>query len=104
MLCLSDRPAFDRHHNISWAALPDNFNNSLPINHSVAAGAPYGRAGDLSALGAGLLDRDILGMQVHQSFSHSLQPSIRILSAEEGVTGIEIYANARAPHQLISPV
>ena len=57
--------------------------DALPIDHAVAAGAADRRAGDLAALGVGLLDGNILGMQMDQPAQDAFEPPVRVLAGQE---------------------
>src|ERR1019366_6213306 len=89
-LGLLDRAALHGEHDVARALLADDLDNFLPVDHPIPAGAADGRAGDLAALGAALLDGDVLGVQVHQAFAHALQPLVGIVPAQEGVAGVEV--------------
>src|ERR1035437_1740539 len=65
---------------------------------------PTRRAGDLASFGAGLLDRDVLGVEVHEPLHDPLQPLIGIVSAQEGVAGVKVDPNARALNQTLDTV
>ena len=62
---LLDRAALDAEDDVARGR-PADLDHLGPIDHAVAAGAADRRAGHLAALGVGLRDRDVLGVQVDQ--------------------------------------
>ena len=52
------------------------------------------RASHIAALAAGLLHRDVFRVQMHEALHHALQPLVRIVSAQEGVAGVEVDPDA----------
>ncbi len=64
-LGLLDGAALDAQDDVALGPAAD-LDHLLPVDHAVAAGAADRRAGDLAALGLGVLDRDVLGVQVDQ--------------------------------------
>ena len=96
-LGLLDCAALHREHDVPRAILADDLDDLLPVNHPVAARAAHRRAGDLAAFGAGLLDGDVLGVQMHEPLYDALQPRVGIVSAQEGVAGVEVDADLEPP-------
>ena len=86
---------FDAENNVSRAGAAD-LDHPGPVDHAVAAGAADRRAGHLAALGVGLLDRDVLGVQVDQPVLDVLEPGDGVLAAEVAVARVEVDADRRA--------
>ena len=78
--------------------------DALPIDHAVAAGAADRRAGDLAAFGVGVLDGDVLGVQVDEPVDDPLQPGVRVLPGQVGVAGVEVDADRRRLDQVVDAV
>ena len=95
---LLDRAALNREHDVALR-LPAQCDDGRPVNDAVTAGAAHGCAGDLAALGARLLVRDILCVQMHEAVRDAREPLQRIVPAKEAVAGVEVDANGGAVHQ-----
>ena len=96
---LFDRAALDGEDDVPFRLAADA-NDARPIDDAVPASAADGCAGDFSALRGGLLDGDVLGMEVNEAGNDLGQPLVRILAAQIGVAGVEIDADGGAFDQL----
>jgi hypothetical protein len=96
---LAGGAAFDGKNDVAPRAFSEDADGARPINHAIAAGTAYRIAGDLAALGAALLERDVLGVQMQEPFDHALKPAIRVLPAKVGIAGVEVDADGRAFHE-----
>ena len=63
---LIDRAALDAQDDVARGGLAD-FDDLGPIDHALAAGAADRRAGDFAALGLGMDDRNVLGVEMDQA-------------------------------------
>ena len=79
-LGLRDGAALDGEDDVAFGLLA-NLDDALPVNHALTAGAAHGRAGDLAALGVGLLDGNVLRVQVDEASEDALEPLVRIVAA-----------------------
>src|SRR5580765_5719752 len=93
-LGLLEGAALDGEHDVAFG-LAANLDHSGPVYDAVAAGAADRRAGDLTALGAALLDGNVLRVEVYEPVCHAGQPLEGILAAEVGVARVEIDADGR---------
>jgi len=89
---LFNRAAFDREDHVAFG-LAANLDDARPVHDAIAARAADGRAGHLAALGAALLDGNVLRVKVHEMAQNACQPLQRVLAAEIGVAGIEMGVN-----------
>jgi hypothetical protein len=60
---------------------------------------PTGCAGHFAALGRALFDGDILGVQMNEAFDNAFEPGIGIMTAQEGIAGVEVDADRPALDQ-----
>jgi hypothetical protein len=83
--------ALDGEHSgpVDLAKEPDD---ARPVDHSIAAGAADGRAGDLAALGIGVGDSDVLRVQVYEAVADGFEALVWVLAAEVRIAGVVVDA------------
>ena len=94
--------ALDGEHALV-AGLLESLHDAMPVDLAVAAGAADGRAGDLAAFGAGLLRRDVLGVDVDDLVDDRFEHRVGIFAGQERVAAIVVHANPRRIHQVENP-
>ena len=76
----------------------------LPVDHAVAAGAADRRAGDHAALALGVLERDVLGVDVAHEVGDRLQRLVGIFEpGQEGVPRVPVDGDVRRRDELDDP-
>ena len=80
---------------MSCGSFSADFDHRTPIHDAFATGTADRRAGYLAALGVGLLDRDILRMQVDERSRTLISHSVGILAAQIAVSRVEVDPDRR---------
>jgi len=102
--CLVRSTAFNAKDDVAWASVFDGLYDPVPVQHALAASATDGYARNFAAFRSGMLDRNVLGMQVHQPLDHAIQPRIHILPGQVRIARVEVDANGRRLDQVVDAV
>jgi len=89
---LLDGSTLNAEHDITFR-FPADPDDTRPVDHPVAARATHRRAGDLAALRRGMLDGNVLRVQVHETAHNAFQPLVGVLAGKVAVAGVEVDAD-----------
>ena len=73
-------PTLHAEHNIARGFLTNNFYNLCPVDYAVTTSTTHWCTSYLATFSFGMFYRDVLGVQVHQPFSNTIEPSVHILA------------------------
>ena len=80
--------AFDTEDNVSRALVLNRFDDSIPIQHSIAACTTDRRTSHLTTFGVGMLHRDVFCVEMNQPVDDAVEPGIDVLTGQVGVSRV----------------